>query len=133
MAYTKQTWQTGETITADKLNHMEDGIADGSGSGSVFNVNSSFDEQRGVYALDKTWQEIYDASKNGALVVVTNTIEETGSMSNVKEIVHTTSYGANSNPKYRVCTFYLYGGTQGATMMYVCDSSTDFPYLWHND
>ena len=28
MAYTKQTWQTGDTVTADKLNHMEDGIAE---------------------------------------------------------------------------------------------------------
>lgn len=27
MAYTKQNWVTGETITADKLNHIEDGIA----------------------------------------------------------------------------------------------------------
>lgn len=26
MAYEKQTWQTVDTITADKLNHMEDGI-----------------------------------------------------------------------------------------------------------
>ena len=26
MSYTKYTWQTGEIITADKLNHMEDGI-----------------------------------------------------------------------------------------------------------
>lgn len=26
MSYTKQTWTTGETITATKLNHMEDGI-----------------------------------------------------------------------------------------------------------
>ena len=26
MSYTKQTWQTGEVITADKLNHIEDGV-----------------------------------------------------------------------------------------------------------
>lgn len=26
MAYVKQTWQNGQIITADKLNHMEDGI-----------------------------------------------------------------------------------------------------------
>ncbi len=26
MSYEKYTWQTGEVITADKLNHMEDGI-----------------------------------------------------------------------------------------------------------
>lgn len=29
MSYTKQTWSCGETITADKLNHMEDGIESG--------------------------------------------------------------------------------------------------------
>ena len=28
MAYEKQTWTTGEVITAEKLNHMEDGIGD---------------------------------------------------------------------------------------------------------
>lgn len=27
MAYEKQTWVVGDTITAEKLNHMEDGIA----------------------------------------------------------------------------------------------------------
>lgn len=26
MSYTKQTWQTGDTITAEKLNHIEDGV-----------------------------------------------------------------------------------------------------------
>ena len=26
MSYEKQTWETGQVITADKLNHMEDGI-----------------------------------------------------------------------------------------------------------
>ena len=30
MAYTKQTWANGDTITADKLNHIEDGIEDAS-------------------------------------------------------------------------------------------------------
>ena len=33
MAYEKQTWVTGEVITKEKLNHMEDGIAN-SGGGS---------------------------------------------------------------------------------------------------
>lgn len=26
MAYTKQTWADGDVITADKLNHLEDGV-----------------------------------------------------------------------------------------------------------
>lgn len=29
MAYTKTTWADGDTITAEKLNHIEDGIANG--------------------------------------------------------------------------------------------------------
>lgn len=36
--YEKQTWVTGETITEDKLNHMEDGIATGGGIYSVGNT-----------------------------------------------------------------------------------------------
>ncbi len=31
MTYDKYTWQTGEVITAEKLNHIEDGIAEGNG------------------------------------------------------------------------------------------------------
>ena len=38
MSYTKQTWATGDIITADKMNHMEDGIAD-SGGGGAFLIN----------------------------------------------------------------------------------------------
>lgn len=30
MSYIKQTWETGDTITAEKLNHIEDGIDDAS-------------------------------------------------------------------------------------------------------
>ena len=33
MSYEKQTWANGDTITAEKLNHMESGIEDSSGGG----------------------------------------------------------------------------------------------------
>ena len=37
MVYEKNIWANGDTITAEKLNHMEDGIAEGgSGGGFVF-------------------------------------------------------------------------------------------------
>lgn len=55
MAYEKQTWATGDTITANKLNHMEDGIASG-----VLAVNLENPSEH-TMVLDKTWQEIYDA------------------------------------------------------------------------
>ena len=35
MSYTKYTWQNDETITAEKLNHMEDGIANAYNSGGT--------------------------------------------------------------------------------------------------
>lgn len=56
MSYTKQTWETGDVITDDKLNHMEDGIATG---GGVLVVNGTIDGN--TMTLDKTWQEIHDA------------------------------------------------------------------------
>ncbi len=40
MSYDKQTWVTGEVITAAKLNHMEDGIASG---GSAFDFDQLID------------------------------------------------------------------------------------------
>ena len=53
MTYTPNTWATGDTITAEKLNNMEQGIAN---AGNVLIVNADND---GI--LDKTWQEISDA------------------------------------------------------------------------
>ena len=43
MSYTPTTWETGDTITATKLNKMEQGIADAGGGG---------DEYDAVIALD---------------------------------------------------------------------------------
>ena len=43
MAYTKQTWQTGEVITAEKLNHIEDGIAEGNGAEIIDIVQTGID------------------------------------------------------------------------------------------
>lgn len=33
MAYTKQNWNNGDVITADKMNHIEDGIVEGGSGG----------------------------------------------------------------------------------------------------
>lgn len=54
MPYEKQTWATGDIVTSSKLNHMEDGIA-GAGGGLVVGMDLS------SMAMDKTWQQIYDA------------------------------------------------------------------------
>lgn len=70
MAYTKQTWANGDTVTAAKLNHIEDGIADTGSSGGVAVVDCYFDNVMEEYALDATVQEIYDTIEAGTPVFV---------------------------------------------------------------
>lgn len=65
MAYEKQTWVTGEVITKEKLNHMEDGIANGGSSYFRVNVTSA----NFNYTLDKTWAEIKNAVDSGMIVM----------------------------------------------------------------
>ncbi len=63
--YEKQTWKTGDVITEEKLNHMEDGIA----SGGVLIVNDNVDSDTNTHTLDKTWKEIKDAYINGVVLI----------------------------------------------------------------
>lgn len=73
MSYTKQTWQCGETITADKLNHMEDGIEECcSNSGGALIVEFDHHEDcpvgymgDGIDYYNHTWQEVKDAYDEG--------------------------------------------------------------------
>ena len=59
MAYEKQIWTTGDVITANKVNHIEDGIANGGGdSAFIVNLNNE------TLTLDKTWNEIKTAFTN---------------------------------------------------------------------
>lgn len=58
MSYTPTTWAAGDTVTAAKLNKIEQGIASG---GGVLVVTATFNEYGTSASLDKTWQEIHDA------------------------------------------------------------------------
>lgn len=71
MAYTKQTWNTGETITADKLNHMEDGIASSGGCDTdTFKITGIINQQTGERSLNKTYSEIVEALESGKLAYI---------------------------------------------------------------
>ena len=64
MAYEKHTWENGELITAEKLNHMEDGIESSGGGGGnylddVMWVNITTQDGK-TYSADKTWNELYE-------------------------------------------------------------------------
>lgn len=61
MAYEKQTWNCDDVITADKLNHMEDGIESASSGGGTSEplIVKASNGKTGV--LDHTWNEIANA------------------------------------------------------------------------
>lgn len=70
MAYTKNTWNTGDIVTSEKLNHMEDGIA---GGGNIFVVGGVTVDSKGQLegTLDKTWQEVHDAMLSKICILIT--------------------------------------------------------------
>lgn len=72
MAYTPKEWECGEVVTAEALNHIEQGIAnagEGGGGGSLLIKIASFEDDSGTgyrtITFDKTWQEVYDAFTDG--------------------------------------------------------------------
>ena len=65
MAYTKQTWNCGDVISAEKLNHMEDGIE---ASGVDYPIVVHFEKVDGNWTADKEYSELRTAIENGTPV-----------------------------------------------------------------
>ena len=61
MAYTPTAWATGDTVTATKLNKIENGIANAGSALIVTDTNGT---------LDKTFAEIYDALADGVVCFI---------------------------------------------------------------
>ena len=62
MSYTPTEWKTGDIVSSQRLNKLEEGVKD---AYEVMVINDTKD------TLDKTWQEIYDAMAQGKLCVRT--------------------------------------------------------------
>ena len=65
MSYVKQTWITNDVITAEKLNHMENGIEAAAVDPFIVNLTPTEEDFSGV--MDKTCAEItaaYEAGKD---------------------------------------------------------------------
>lgn len=77
MAYTPTEWMTGDTITAEKLNNMEQGIAQsGSADHPVIVANVTATKNGNDYdcVSDTTFADLVDAWNNGKLPMVRLTI-----------------------------------------------------------
>ena len=97
MAYTPNTWKSGDVVTSAKLNNIENGIADG----GVTIVNATTEDD--VTTLDRTWQEIYDATiaflkdSNGFIGTI-NAFEDSGTYIASCDSVEYTTDSANGYP-----------------------------------
>lgn len=67
MAYTPTNWGTGDTVTATKLNKLEQGVAN---AGSALVCTCANNVSLNAYALDKTVAEIYDAYNEGTPIFI---------------------------------------------------------------
>lgn len=67
MSYTPTVWNTGDVITAEKLNHAEEGIKN---AFSPYVVN--FTVNGDVVTCDKTYQEIVGAYSRNVCIAIAN-------------------------------------------------------------
>ena len=58
MPYVKQLWESGDIVTAQKLNHMEDGIENAGGIQPLVIIGSQTGSD---FVFNKTWQEVKNA------------------------------------------------------------------------
>lgn len=123
MSYTPNTWQTGDTITAAKLNNLE--------SGMPFFVrwNTTIDN-----ALDMTWNEIYNAGADGRTgilfsVVVNSATEKEFSLEGIV-VSASCSDNAPVGQNYSVAIFDIRGSEE---IMFFSASADSYPVLYEPD
>ena len=117
--YEKQTWNTGDIITEDKLNHIEDGIA----SCGMFVVGSTYDESTQTETLDKTYKEIKDAVEAGRNVVQKKEQNDDGD--SFTALFFLTVIG-NDNGNYYV-DFVKLSSTGNSVTSFLADSENGYP------
>lgn len=102
MSYEKQTWATGDVITAEKLNHIESGIYNNS------ERRVEIIDYESAPKLNITCLELYNLLESGDRVVA----------------VYIDEYGVNFNPIIRysfinsVYRFYIYDYQEERTVSY---------------
>ena len=83
MSYEKHEWQTGEVITAEKLNILEDGIAQGGSDGFfTFKITVTKDGESSapIFTKNTSFAEIKAAMLAGKVVIATISAEDSGVM-----------------------------------------------------
>lgn len=69
MSYTPYTWQSGDTVTAERLNNIEQGVANAGGGVFIIPITSTEDGHDITYSTTVTVSEIATALSSGKLCV----------------------------------------------------------------
>ena len=72
MSYTPTEWATGDTITAEKLNKLEQGVAAGS---LIVHVTATVDEGANLYSLVTPYSDILAAIEAGTIPLMMIEVE----------------------------------------------------------
>ena len=77
MQYEPTVWHGGDVLSAEAMNKIEQGIANG--GGGALEVTAEYDSVNDITVLDTAWQDIYDAFPNVYMVIESNdeSIKET--------------------------------------------------------
>jgi len=122
MSYTPTTWQTGDIITAAKLNNMEQGIA---GNNLVF-IESEIVDNNGVLSLilKANFNELSELLSNGK-ILYTIVIDDTNPEYYISyEIIYVQNviYIAEVNPPYQLnFTNVFYSSIDGLSALQATD------------
>ena len=115
MSYTPTEWQRGDIVTSQKLNKLEQGVANAGGSG-IFYVTKIFTGSDPVItSLNKTWKEIRDAAQS-SLVTCKRTYADEDSC----DFVYLSGYAEASNGDPYAVMF-----SSGET--FFADTENDYP------
>lgn len=119
MAYVKTTWQTGDVITAAKLNNMEDGIEDASSHFITVDLsNENWSEADQVYSIDLGIENLSDNVFAGKIysVILPDLTVESNTLTGLKllSVYDTSSASASFVPNYIPENVSDFGYSDGA-------------------
>lgn len=137
MAYEKHTWVCGETITAESLNHIENGIEALEPMMLTYAGTTREEADAAIMGngyLNATWQEINDAFRAGRrIVVITNPfLEETAATKVTMEVIGVSGTIGDAglvDSKFSVQAAFGMNGGNPRLVAFRCDNATDRPFI----
>ena len=93
MSYNKTTWQNGDTITAEKLNNIEEGIEKNINNIKIVKISAEYENGTAKYYSDTSYNELKEIQELGIPIIVNNLNE----FYNIEQIIINGSYSVSLN------------------------------------